>query len=155
MILKLHHHRERVLFIGTQFSILYTSMYSPAGAASPSCIEERFAKSPQKQKHPTITARCIHSPIHEPCPACIVGASGRNPDDHTSGLGGVHPFGALRMIKLLGRSPLQSPKDHVKGKRVPGVRGYATVQIACGLVRGKICKHSYVSACVVPLPQAS
>jgi hypothetical protein len=27
--------RERVLFIGTQFSILYTSMYSPAGAASP------------------------------------------------------------------------------------------------------------------------
>jgi hypothetical protein len=23
------------LFIGTQFSILYTSMYSPAGAASP------------------------------------------------------------------------------------------------------------------------
>ena len=25
--------RERVLFIGTQFSILYTSMYSPAGAA--------------------------------------------------------------------------------------------------------------------------
>ena len=25
---------ERVLFIGTQFSILYTSMYSPAGAAS-------------------------------------------------------------------------------------------------------------------------
>ena len=24
---------ERVLFIGTQFSILYTSMYSPAGAA--------------------------------------------------------------------------------------------------------------------------
>jgi hypothetical protein len=26
--------RERVLFIGTQFSILYTSMYSPAGAAS-------------------------------------------------------------------------------------------------------------------------
>ena len=27
--------RERVLFINTQFSILYTSMYSPAGAASP------------------------------------------------------------------------------------------------------------------------
>ena len=27
---------DRVLFIGTQFSILYTSMYSPAGAASPS-----------------------------------------------------------------------------------------------------------------------
>jgi hypothetical protein len=26
--------RERVLFIGTQFSILYTSMYSPAGAAT-------------------------------------------------------------------------------------------------------------------------
>jgi hypothetical protein len=26
--------RERVLFIGTQFSILYTSMYSPAEAAS-------------------------------------------------------------------------------------------------------------------------
>ena len=26
--------RESVLFIGTQFSILYTSMYSPAGAAS-------------------------------------------------------------------------------------------------------------------------
>ena len=26
--------RQRVLFIGTQFSILYTSMYSPAGAAS-------------------------------------------------------------------------------------------------------------------------
>ena len=25
--------RDRVLFIGTQFSILYTSMYSPAGAA--------------------------------------------------------------------------------------------------------------------------
>jgi hypothetical protein len=25
--------RERVLFIGTQFSILYTSMYSPGGAA--------------------------------------------------------------------------------------------------------------------------
>jgi hypothetical protein len=27
--------RECVLFIGTQFSILYTSMYSRAGAASP------------------------------------------------------------------------------------------------------------------------
>jgi hypothetical protein len=27
-------HRERVLFIGTQFSILYTSMYSPAEAAT-------------------------------------------------------------------------------------------------------------------------
>ncbi len=26
---------ERVLFIGTQFSILYTSMYSPAEAATP------------------------------------------------------------------------------------------------------------------------
>ncbi len=37
--------RERVLFIGTQFSILYTSMYSPAEAATqygcrnhPSCV---------------------------------------------------------------------------------------------------------------------
>jgi hypothetical protein len=29
------HQRERVLFIGTQFSILYTSMYSPAEAATP------------------------------------------------------------------------------------------------------------------------
>ena len=27
--------RERVLFIGTQFSILYTFMYSPAEAATP------------------------------------------------------------------------------------------------------------------------
>ena len=27
--------RERVLFIGTQFSILYTSVYLPAGAAYP------------------------------------------------------------------------------------------------------------------------
>ncbi len=27
--------RERVLFIGTQFSILYTSVYPPAGAAYP------------------------------------------------------------------------------------------------------------------------
>jgi len=27
--------QERVLFIGTQFSILYTSMYSPAEAATP------------------------------------------------------------------------------------------------------------------------
>ena len=27
--------KERVLFIGTQFSILYTSMYSPAEAATP------------------------------------------------------------------------------------------------------------------------
>ncbi len=27
--------RERMLFIGTQFSILYTSMYSPAEAATP------------------------------------------------------------------------------------------------------------------------
>jgi hypothetical protein len=27
--------RECVLFIGTQFSILYTSMYSPAEAATP------------------------------------------------------------------------------------------------------------------------
>ncbi len=27
-------YRERVLFIGTQFSILYTSMYSPAEAAT-------------------------------------------------------------------------------------------------------------------------
>jgi hypothetical protein len=27
--------RERVLFIGTKFSILYTSMYSPAEAATP------------------------------------------------------------------------------------------------------------------------
>jgi len=27
-----------VLFIGTQFSILYTSMYSPAGAASQFCF---------------------------------------------------------------------------------------------------------------------
>jgi hypothetical protein len=27
--------RERVLFIGTQFSILYTSIYSPAEAATP------------------------------------------------------------------------------------------------------------------------
>jgi hypothetical protein len=27
--------RERELFIGTQFSILYTSMYSPAEAATP------------------------------------------------------------------------------------------------------------------------
>jgi hypothetical protein len=27
--------RERVLFIGTQFSILYTSMYSPAETATP------------------------------------------------------------------------------------------------------------------------
>ncbi len=26
---------ERVLFIGTQFSIFYTSMYSPAEAATP------------------------------------------------------------------------------------------------------------------------
>jgi hypothetical protein len=26
--------RERLLFIGTQFSILYTSMYSPAEAAT-------------------------------------------------------------------------------------------------------------------------
>ena len=29
------HFRGRVLFIGTQFSILYTSMYSPAEAATP------------------------------------------------------------------------------------------------------------------------
>jgi cysteine-rich repeat protein len=29
------HKRESVLFIGTQFSILYTSMYSPAEAATP------------------------------------------------------------------------------------------------------------------------
>jgi hypothetical protein len=29
-----HWGRERVLFIGTQFSILYTSMYSPAEAAT-------------------------------------------------------------------------------------------------------------------------
>ena len=35
----LHSGRERVLFIGTQFSILYTSMYSPTGAASPcACV---------------------------------------------------------------------------------------------------------------------
>ncbi len=32
--------RERVLFIGTQFSILYTSMYSPAEAATLSSEEE-------------------------------------------------------------------------------------------------------------------
>jgi hypothetical protein len=31
----LNPHRECVLFIGTQFSILYTSMYSPAEAATP------------------------------------------------------------------------------------------------------------------------
>jgi hypothetical protein len=35
----IHHNtleaRERVLFIGTQFSILYTSIYSPAEAATP------------------------------------------------------------------------------------------------------------------------
>ena len=31
------HSRERVLFIGTQFSILYTSMYSPAEAATLKC----------------------------------------------------------------------------------------------------------------------
>ena len=32
----LHRHaRESVLFIGTQFSILYTFMYSPAEAATP------------------------------------------------------------------------------------------------------------------------
>ena len=31
------HARERVLFIGTQFSILYTSMYSPAEAATVHC----------------------------------------------------------------------------------------------------------------------
>jgi len=30
--------RERVLFIGTQFSILYTSMYSPAKAATPDLL---------------------------------------------------------------------------------------------------------------------
>jgi len=29
------HGLERVLLIGTQFSILYTSMYSPAEAATP------------------------------------------------------------------------------------------------------------------------
>jgi hypothetical protein len=34
--------RERVLFIGTQFSILYTSMYSPAGAASPIVAARTF-----------------------------------------------------------------------------------------------------------------
>jgi hypothetical protein len=33
--LQLRGSRERVLFIGTQFSILYTSMYSPAEAATP------------------------------------------------------------------------------------------------------------------------
>ncbi len=31
----IHETKERVLFIGTQFSILYTSMYSPAEAATP------------------------------------------------------------------------------------------------------------------------
>ena len=36
--------RERVLFIGTQFSILYTSMYSPAEAATPSRKEVAVAQ---------------------------------------------------------------------------------------------------------------
>ena len=37
--------RERVLFIGTQFSILYTSMYSPAEAAMDMCYERRRAEA--------------------------------------------------------------------------------------------------------------
>ena len=41
--------RESVLFIGTQFSILYTSMYSPAEAATRSC-HEAFYLFLQKQK---------------------------------------------------------------------------------------------------------
>jgi hypothetical protein len=44
-----HTHTQSVLFIGTQFSILYTSMYSPAEAATP-CI------------HPVHTH--THTPVH-------------------------------------------------------------------------------------------
>jgi hypothetical protein len=33
---------ERVLFIGTQFSILYTSMYSPAEAASVDALDDAY-----------------------------------------------------------------------------------------------------------------
>jgi hypothetical protein len=38
--------RERVLFIGTQFSILYTCMYSPAEAATRTCSSKIAKRTP-------------------------------------------------------------------------------------------------------------
>ncbi len=41
---RVRYQRERVLFIGTQFSILYTSMYSPAEAATQIVFFIKFDK---------------------------------------------------------------------------------------------------------------
>jgi hypothetical protein len=53
--------RERVLFIGTQFSILYTSMYSPAGANAVSWKIKRGGPHPLGYPQPTsfITTRHV------------------------------------------------------------------------------------------------
>ena len=48
--------RERVLFIGTQFSILYTSMYSPAEAATPRAWCLWFRESMYTGVHRFLTA---------------------------------------------------------------------------------------------------
>jgi len=47
---------ERVFFIGTQFSILYTSMYSPAGAAS----HHLSRGGPESRAFPSRVTRGLH-----------------------------------------------------------------------------------------------
>ncbi len=57
---KRHQHtstvRESVLFIGTQFSILYTSMYSPAEAANTVAAKNKSECPAQGQQCPTLPA---------------------------------------------------------------------------------------------------
>jgi hypothetical protein len=51
------HDRESVLFIGTQFSILYTSMYSPAEAAT---LYRRFLRLKGLSKESNTQAKRVH-----------------------------------------------------------------------------------------------
>ena len=54
--------RERVLFIGTQFSILYSSMYSPAEAATPRAWCLWFRVSMHTGVHRLLASRLLVNP---------------------------------------------------------------------------------------------
>jgi hypothetical protein len=53
--------RVRVLFIGTEFSILYTSLYPPAGAACPCawCLSFFFSRKKRQTPNTHVLGVCI------------------------------------------------------------------------------------------------
>jgi hypothetical protein len=80
-------HAERVLFIGTQFSILYTSMYSPAKAATRD--SEMY---PYTEGYPTPCPGICTVPYVFPSPAFLARLLCLKDMTRSSGAGCVQSF---------------------------------------------------------------